>query len=95
MGSAELVDANIRVKNVDLVLMCVAGWTSSRDYPERVAHCLAPGAVLLTLGRLPALDRPARPSPPAMQMPRLVDRLATAARGVKIGTLPLLGEVWA
>ncbi len=96
VGSAELVDANIRVKNVDLVLMCVAGWTSSRDYPERVAHCLAPGAVLLSHWDdfLRSIDRPVR-ALPAMQMPRLVDRLATAARGVKIGTLPLLGEVWA
>ena len=96
VGSAELVDANIGVKHVDLVLLCVAGWTSSRDYPERVAHRLAPGAVLLSHWDdfLRPLDRGARPLP-AMHMPRLVERLSTAARGVKIGTLPLLGEVWA
>jgi L-ascorbate metabolism protein UlaG (beta-lactamase superfamily) len=96
VGSAELVDANIRVKNVDLVLMCVAGWTSSREFPERVAHRLAPGAVLLSHWDdfLRPVDRPAR-ALPAMEMPRLVDRLSDAARGVKIGTLPLLGEVWA
>jgi L-ascorbate metabolism protein UlaG (beta-lactamase superfamily) len=96
VGSAELVEANIRVKHVDLVLLCVAGWTSSRDYPERVAHRLAPGAVLLSHWDdfLRPLDRPARPLP-AVQMPRLVERLCAAAGGVKIGTLPLLGEVWA
>jgi L-ascorbate metabolism protein UlaG (beta-lactamase superfamily) len=96
VGSAELVDANIRVKHVDLVLLCVAGWTSSRDYPERVAHRLAPGAVLLAHWDdfLRPVDRPARPLP-AMQMPRLVDRLTRAAGGVRIGTVPLLGEVWA
>jgi L-ascorbate metabolism protein UlaG (beta-lactamase superfamily) len=96
VGSAELVDANIRVKHVDLLLMCVAGWTSTRDYPERVAQRLAPGAVLLSHWDdfLRPVDRPAR-ALPAMQMPRLVDRLSNAARGVKIGTLPLLGEVWA
>jgi L-ascorbate metabolism protein UlaG (beta-lactamase superfamily) len=96
VGSAELVDANIRVKHVDLVLLCVAGWTSSRDYPERVAHRLAPGAVLLAHWDdfLRPIDRPARPLP-AMQMPRLVDRLTRAAGGAKIGTVPLLGEVWA
>jgi hypothetical protein len=78
------------------VLLCVAGWTSSRDYPERVAHRLAPGAVLLAHWDdfLRPVDRPARPLP-AMQMPRLVDRLTKAAGGVKIGTVPLLGEVWA
>jgi L-ascorbate metabolism protein UlaG (beta-lactamase superfamily) len=95
VGSAELVDENIRLKHVELVLLCVAGWTSSRDLPERVAHRLAPGAVLLSHWDdfLRPIDRPARPLP-AMQMPRLVDRLAGATRGVKIGTLPLLGEVW-
>jgi len=96
VGSAELVDANIRVKNVDLVLLCVAGWTSSRDFPERVAHSLAPGAVLLSHWDdfLRTADKPAR-ALPAMQMARLVDRLSAAARGVKIGTIPLLGHVWA
>jgi L-ascorbate metabolism protein UlaG (beta-lactamase superfamily) len=96
VGSAELVDANVRVKHVDLVLLCVAGWTSSRDLPERVAHRLAPGAILLSHWDdfLRPIEKPAR-ALPAMQMARLVDRLSTAARGVKIGTLPLLGEVWA
>ncbi|HTB75300.1 MAG TPA: MBL fold metallo-hydrolase, partial [Polyangiaceae bacterium] len=63
---------------------------------ERVAHRLAPGAVLLSHWDdfLRPLDRGARHLP-AMHMPRLVERLSTAARGVKIGTLPLLGEVWA
>jgi hypothetical protein len=95
MGSAELVDANINVKHVDLLLMCVAGWTSSRDLPERVAHRLAPGAVLLSHWDdfLRRIDKPAR-ALPAMQMPRLVDRLSSAARGVKVGTLPILGALW-
>jgi hypothetical protein len=29
-----------------------------------------------------------------MGMPRLVERLSRAAPGVKVGTLPLLGELW-
>jgi L-ascorbate metabolism protein UlaG (beta-lactamase superfamily) len=95
MGSAELVEANIPPANVDLLLMCVAGWTSSRDLPERAAHRIAPGAVLLSHwdNFLRPIDLPARPLP-AMQLPRLVDRLSLAARGVKIGTLPIFGEVW-
>ena len=95
VGSAEIVDAHVRVHHVDLLLMCVAGWTSSRDLPERVAHRLAPEAILLSHWDdfLRPLDKPAR-ALPAMQMPRLVERLSRAARGVKIGTLPLLGEVW-
>jgi L-ascorbate metabolism protein UlaG (beta-lactamase superfamily) len=95
LGSAELVDANVRVPHVDLLLMCVAGWTTSRRFPERVASRISPGAVLLShwddfLRPLGARTR----ALPAMQMPRLVERLDRAAPGVKIGTLPVLGEVF-
>jgi L-ascorbate metabolism protein UlaG (beta-lactamase superfamily) len=95
VGSADLIDANVRVKHVDLLLLCVAGWTTTPEYPERVAHRFAPGAILLSHwdNFLRPIERPAR-ALPAMQLPRLVDRLSSAARGVKIGTLPLLGEVW-
>jgi L-ascorbate metabolism protein UlaG (beta-lactamase superfamily) len=94
LGSAELVDAKLDAKNVDLVLMCVAGWTASRDLPERVARLLSPGAVLLSHWDdfFRPLDRPAR-ALPAMQFPKLVDRLRAAARDVKVGTLPLLGRI--
>lgn len=95
LGSAEIVDANVAVKNVDLLLMCVAGWTSSRDLPERVAARLSPGAVLLSHWDdfFRPMGRRARPLP-AMQLPRLVDRLTRASRGVKVGTVPILGDVW-
>jgi L-ascorbate metabolism protein UlaG (beta-lactamase superfamily) len=95
MGSAELVEANVPAANVDLLLMCVAGWTSGRDVPERAAHRVAPGAVLLSHwdNFLRPIDQPAR-ALPAMQLPRLVDRLSAAARGVKIGTVPIFGELW-
>jgi L-ascorbate metabolism protein UlaG (beta-lactamase superfamily) len=96
MGSAELVDANVRVENVDLLLMCVAGWTASSRLPERVAHTLAPAAVLLAHWDdfLQPLDRPLR-ALPAMRLPQLVERLGFAAPSVRTGTLPALGEVWA
>jgi L-ascorbate metabolism protein UlaG (beta-lactamase superfamily) len=95
MGSAQLVDANVDVKGVDLLLLCVAGWTTGRDLPERVGRRLAPGAVLLSHWDdfLRPMQKPAR-SLPAMQMPRLVERLSRAVPGVKVGTLPLLGELW-
>lgn len=95
MGSSELVDANLSARHVDLLLLCVAGWTSSRDLPERVGRHLAPGAVLLSHWDdfFRPMDKPAR-SLPAMQMPRLVERLSRAIGGVKVGTLPLLGELW-
>jgi L-ascorbate metabolism protein UlaG (beta-lactamase superfamily) len=95
MGSADLVDASVDAKKVDLLLLCVAGWTTSRDVPERVGRRLAPGAVLLSHWDdfLRPLGHAARLLP-AMQMPRLVERLCRAVPGVNVGTLPLLGELW-
>lgn len=94
LGSAELVDASVDVKHVDLLLMCVAGWNTGRDVPERVARRLDPAAVLLShwddfLRPLEARVRPL----PAMQLPRLVERLGHAAPGVRIGTVAPLGEI--
>jgi len=95
LGSAELVDSNVDVRNVDLLMLCVAGWITSHRLPERVGARIAPGAVLLSHWDdfLRPLDRPVR-ALPAMQMPRLVERLGRAVGGVRVGTVPLLGEVW-
>lgn len=94
MGSAELVDASVDVRHVDLLLMCVAGWNTGHDVPERVARRLDPGAVLLSHWDdflRPLADR-VRPLP-AMQLPRLVERLGRAAPGVRIGTVAPLAEI--
>jgi L-ascorbate metabolism protein UlaG (beta-lactamase superfamily) len=95
VGSAEIVETNVDTGNVDLLLMCVAGWTAGRDVPERVAHCLRPGAVLLCHwdNFLLPLDEPARPLP-AIDFPRFAERLMQAAGGVRVGVVPLLGHVW-
>jgi L-ascorbate metabolism protein UlaG (beta-lactamase superfamily) len=95
LGSAELLPAPFEAREPDLVLLCTAGWTSSPDLPERVARALSPRAVLLSHWDdfFRPLDREARLLP-AMQVPRLVDRLAKATREARIGALPLLGEVW-
>jgi L-ascorbate metabolism protein UlaG (beta-lactamase superfamily) len=95
MGSAELVDSQVGVRNVDLLLMCVAGWTSSRRLPERVAAGFSPRAILLSHWDdfLRPIGAPARPLP-AMQLARLVERLARAANGAKVGTVPILGDVF-
>jgi L-ascorbate metabolism protein UlaG (beta-lactamase superfamily) len=94
LGSAELLPAPFEVTEPDLTLLCTAGWTSSKDLPERVARALSPKAVLLSHWDdfFSPIDRGARMLP-AMQVPRLVDRLARASRDAKIGALPLLGEV--
>ena len=95
LGSAELIEGSIAAKNVDLLLLTVAGWTTSDRLPERVGHHLAPGAVLLAHWDdfLRPIDQPVR-ALPAMQLGRLVERLGRAVGGVSVGTLPLLGEVW-
>jgi L-ascorbate metabolism protein UlaG (beta-lactamase superfamily) len=95
LGSAELIDDRVPVKNVDLLLLCVAGWTASSGLPERVAHRLAPAAILLSHWDdfLRPLDQPLR-ALPAMRLPQLVERLGFAAPSVRMGTLPALGDVW-
>jgi len=94
VGSAELVERGWRVGSIDLALACVAGWTSTERYPERLVAALSPGAVLLHHwdNFLHHIERGARPLP-AVHMARLVDRLHAAAPGLPIGTLPLLGSV--
>jgi len=93
MGSAELIESKLESRNVDLLMMCVAGWRSSRDLPERAMRRLSPAAVLLSHWDdfFRPIDRAAR-ALPAMQLPRLHDRLA-AVRDVRVGTLPILGEL--
>jgi L-ascorbate metabolism protein UlaG (beta-lactamase superfamily) len=96
LGSAEVAEGYPAAKNVDLLLLCVAGWTSSHDLPERVARRFAPGAVLLSHWDdfLLPLSRPARPLP-AVRLPALVERLTRAQPSMAVGTLPLKGDVWA
>jgi L-ascorbate metabolism protein UlaG (beta-lactamase superfamily) len=92
LGSAEILARDDLPRGVDLALLCVAGWTSSPDLPERVARALAPRRVLLSHWDdfFRPLDRPARLLP-AMRLPQLVDRLARATRDAEVYTLPLLG----
>jgi L-ascorbate metabolism protein UlaG (beta-lactamase superfamily) len=94
MGSAELGATAFETREADLVLLCTAGWTSSPDLPERVARGLSPKAVLLSHWDdfFRPIEKGARMLP-AMQVPRLVDRLAKASRDVRVGALPLLGQI--
>lgn len=94
LGSAELVERAAPPKDVDLLLLCVAGWQSSDRFPERVARALDPKAVLLSHWDnffLP-LDQPAVMLP-AMGVQKLADRLTKVARDAKVGAVPILGEV--
>lgn len=95
LGSAELASTPFAAKEPDLLLLCTAGWQSSPDLPERVTRALSPRAILLSHWDdfFRPIDRPARLLP-AMQVPRLCDRLGRATREAKIGAVPLLGEVW-
>ena len=94
VGSAELVEHGWRVAPVDLVLACVAGWTSTERYPERLVAALSPGAVLLHHwdNFLRGIDSPAR-ALPAMRFASLVDRLQAAAPRLPVGAVPLLGSL--
>jgi L-ascorbate metabolism protein UlaG (beta-lactamase superfamily) len=93
LGSADLVDGAPEA-GVDLLLMCVAGWTTTERFAPRVMSALRPGAVLLSHWDdfFSPMDRGAR-ALPAMQMPRLVDRLVALEPSTKVGTVPLLGSI--
>ncbi len=93
LGSAEILSGLPRME-VDLALVCVAGWTATPSFPERMMRALSPRAIVLSHwdNFFRPLDKVARPLP-AMQTGRLVDRLTRASRDVITGTLPLLGSV--
>jgi len=94
VGSAELVEQHWRVPPVDLALACVAGWTSTARYPERLVAALSPSAVLLHHwdNFLRGMDTEAR-ALPAMRFAALVDRLDAAAPRLPVGVVSLLGTL--
>lgn len=94
VGSAELVEGPHHPREVDLALVCVAGWKTSRSFPERLVRALSPKAAVLS--HWDDFTRPvaAPVTPlPAMDMPRFVDRLHAASRDLRLGTLPLFGAL--
>ena len=88
LGSADLLEANVSAE-VDLLLMCVAGWTTTKRFAPRVMSALRPDAVWLShwddffspLARGPRML-------PAMQLERLVEALGAEDRSVHVGTTP-------
>lgn len=89
VGSANLLDAT-RAPDVDLLLLCVAGWTTTERFVPRVMQSFSPGAVLLSHWDdfFAPMEREAR-ALPAMAMPRLCDGLARIDPSVRLGTLGL------
>lgn len=94
LGSAELTPGGIVPQDVDLLLLCVAGWRSSPDLPERVMRSLSPQRILLSHwdNFFEPMDQPARVLP-SIGMAHLVERLAALSRDVRTGTLPIRGEI--
>lgn len=93
LGSADLLDARCP-RDVDLLLMCVAGWTTTARFTDRVMRAFTPRTILLSHwdNFLSPMDAGARMLP-AMQLPRLVEGLTRVDPSVRIGALPLLGSV--
>ncbi|MBK6579355.1 MAG: MBL fold metallo-hydrolase [Sandaracinaceae bacterium] len=93
LGSADLLDAYPE-RDVDLLMMCVAGWTTTARFCPRVMGAIRPGAILLSHwdNFFAPMDAGAK-ALPAMQMPRLVEGLTAVDPSVRIGTVPLLGSV--
>ncbi len=93
LGSADLLDG-MPERGADLLLMCVAGWTTTARFAPRVMGALRPGAILLSHWDdfFSPIERTAK-ALPAMQMPRLVDRLTAIDPSVRVGTVPILGTL--
>ena len=93
VGSAEILPGMPKIE-VDLALVCVAGWTTTKAFPERLVEKLSPHAALLSHwdNFLRPLAKGAQPLP-AMQTGRLGDRLSAASRDVRVGTLPFFGTL--
>ncbi len=94
VGSAELIESRWQVRPVDLALACVAGWTTTDRYPERLVSALSPGVVLLHHwdNFFRAFQQEAR-ALPGMRFDSLADRMRKAAPDVAIGALPLRGSI--
>lgn len=95
LGSANLLDTMAGRRQIDLLLLCVAGWTTTVHFEQRVLSAFSPKRVLLSHwdNFFRPLDRSVE-ALPAMQVSRLVDGLQAGDRTVDIGALPLLGELW-
>src|SRR5690606_14700454 len=93
LGSADLLDG-MPERGVDLLLMCVAGWTTTDRFCPRVMSALHPHAILLSHwdNFLKPLDDGAQMLP-GMRMPRLVESLTAIEPALPIGTVPILGHV--
>jgi L-ascorbate metabolism protein UlaG (beta-lactamase superfamily) len=95
LGSANLVESTLAPREVDLLLLCVAGWTTTERFTTRVMRALSPRRVLLS-----HWDNFLRPMQegahalPAMRVPRLIEGLRAESRDLSVGALPLLGDLW-
>ena len=95
VGSANLDDAaRPPAREVDLALLCTAGWTTTERFVPRMLESVSPGAVLLSHwdNFFRPLERGASPLP-ALALPRLVDELVRTGKGVRVGTLELLSQL--
>jgi len=93
MGSARLLD-DTPTGETDLLMLCAAGWRTSRGFPERVVRAFAPRTIVLSHWDdfTRPLDEPARPLP-TMGLESLARRIQARASRARIGTLDLLGSV--
>nr|MBK7070363.1 MBL fold metallo-hydrolase [Deltaproteobacteria bacterium] len=93
LGSADLLDVRAP-RDVDLLLMCVAGWTTTPRFTDRVMRAFTPRAILLSHwdNFFSPMSAGAKILP-AMQLPRLVEGLTRVDPSVRLGALPLLGSI--
>ncbi len=94
LGSAALPQGPPAGEPSDLLLLTASGWHTSTQLPERVIAQLAPRHVVLSHWDdfFRSLRRPVRQLP-GLRLAELVDRLKRADPHVRVGTIPLFGEL--
>ena len=91
-GSANVNDGVLpSLREIDLLMLCVAGWPATPRLAERLLRQVSPDAVLLSHwdNFFQPLSRGAKMLP-AIKMPQLVDALVQQNGSMSIGTAPLL-----
>jgi L-ascorbate metabolism protein UlaG (beta-lactamase superfamily) len=94
-GSANLRDdVGPSIRDIDLLLLCVAGWTATPRLVERLLSKVTPDAVLLSHwdNFFSPIERGAQLMP-AIKLPQLVDDLTRQSSDLRVGTVPLMGEL--
>jgi L-ascorbate metabolism protein UlaG (beta-lactamase superfamily) len=94
IGSANVIEANLKDHTCDVLFACVAGWKQTPDYPLQIIHITRPATVVLfhyDNFSKPHSKGSATPRLPLIDMGGLIRRIRTHAPDIEI-LVPELGR---